>query len=221
MKAPVSIEIKVVLHMVQEMSDEQWDIFVAIPQRWEEETDHTESVEEIFPESTGPHFIFKASVCGRYDSYIYWNRFVGPDTANLSLLKDAQKLWLEIKREFSKFIEENRTTLSHLKETLSGHDRASKAALFVTEKLALDEAFRNGPAIKDDEGFVAAATHLVDRLSDHLFSCSRFPFDDYSGRCGGNFLQDVEDLPHFDGSADNIAETLVLTRFHRDLFVDR
>ena len=53
-----------------EMIDEQRDVFLALPERWDRDGENVEPVKQVFPEPAVSDLFLQVSVAGRDDPYI-------------------------------------------------------------------------------------------------------------------------------------------------------
>src|SRR5437899_3766900 len=106
-------------------------------------------------------------------------------TANAShapFLQDAQQLCLRGKTEGIYFIQQERSTSSHFKQTAASLVCAGKAAPLIAEQLSFDQCLRKGGAVDADKRSVSTRAKFVNSVFDYLFA---------GARCDGNDLRAV------------------------------
>src|SRR5262249_55715539 len=97
-------------------------------------------------------------------------RIRSADALELVLLKHAEKLDLNIERNFADLIQEKRPPEGQLKAAHAPADRPRKRPLFVAEQFGLDQARGQGGAIHLDQRFVVPVTGGVNGPGDQLFA---------------------------------------------------
>jgi hypothetical protein len=90
--------------------------------------------------------------------------------------------------------------------------RAGEAAALVAEQLALDQLRGQGPAVHRKEHFLAAAAQAVDRLGDQLLSGAGLAADEDAGVGPGHAADQVVDLLHGRGCANQRTEATQLAQ---------
>src|SRR5690349_16695958 len=94
----------------------QWqNVLSPLAQRRYVQFDYVQSIEQIFPETPFPDFLFQVAVAGRENAGIGVNLCVRTDALKAAILRNAQQLGLELRGHLANLIEENRPAIGQLK----------------------------------------------------------------------------------------------------------
>src|SRR5258708_14648170 len=91
-------------------------------------------------------------------------------------------------RDFADFVEEKCAAIRQFKAALAPIRGSGKSALFVPEKLALDQVLGNGRTVNFDVRIIFPRAETVQLTSDHLLACAIFAGDQNGGIGRGNAL---------------------------------
>src|SRR5579864_2549589 len=91
---------------VHEISNQQWNIVRAFPQRRNSDGEDLEAIEEIASKFFVRDHFFKLAIRGCNQPNVYRNRARAAKPFELFLLKCPQKLWLEFERDVTNFVQE-------------------------------------------------------------------------------------------------------------------
>ena len=89
-----------------------------------------------------------------------------------------------MERQLANLVQEQSSSLCRFEPACSGAKRTGEGATLVSEKFALDQIFRERPAVNADEWAGAPRAQLVNVARDELFACARFTDDEDVGRAG-------------------------------------
>ena len=117
------------------------DIFRALPEGRQHERDHGKAVVEILAERPVLNHDLEISVSRRDDANIDVVTYFGTDLLNLTLLDQPEQLYLQLRRHFADFVQEERSSVGHFDLSLFVDDRAGERTFLVAE----DEA-REAPS---------------------------------------------------------------------------
>src|SRR6202011_175932 len=104
--------------------------------------------------------LFELLIGGGEDPDIDSDGAVASNALEFLLLQNAQQLGLQLERNVADLVEQKRSLVRQFKAADFLADGAGEGALFVSEKLALDQAGRDGGAIELDENVVAPRTEV-------------------------------------------------------------
>src|SRR5690349_21986764 len=96
------------------------------------------------------------------------------DAVVLAVGKHAQQTHLQISRHVTDLIEEQRSAFGLLEASAPHRLRAGERTALVTEKLRLEQIFRNRRSIDCDERAGRARAVTMQRARDELLAGSRF-----------------------------------------------
>src|SRR3989338_1753916 len=114
-------------------------IFLPILERWKNNGDHIETIKEIFPKSFLFNLMKKIPMRGSDNTHIHGCFMIGPDTPDLSVLQNPQKLGLELQGEFPYFIQKKGPLMGGLKNTPTTIHGSGKGPFFMTKELAFNK----------------------------------------------------------------------------------
>src|SRR5579862_10009272 len=167
--------------LLDEVPHQQGNVFSPLAQRRDSNRKYVESIVQIGSKSLVFHHRFQVAIRCGYKAGI---RPEGPCTAQafeLAFLQHAQKLRLELERNFPDFIKEDGSTVCQFEAPDTLADGACECASLVAEKLALQQARGNGRAIQLDKSTRLAGAQIMHSASNQLFSCARIPINKNSG----------------------------------------
>ena len=85
---------------------------------------------------------------GRNEAHVDAHALVAADRTYYVLLNGAQQLGLRGRRKFAYFVKKHRAALRFFQKAAPRAHRAGEAPLHMTEKLALQQRFRQGRAVR-------------------------------------------------------------------------
>lgn len=124
---------------LQEMLDQQRDVLAPLPERRQTQTNHVESVKEIFPEHALSDTILKILVRRGNDSDVCLDRLMPTDAIVMPIGEHTQKTGLELRWHVADFIEKQCPTFRLLETTPSLGGRTGKGAPLVPEQFRLEQ----------------------------------------------------------------------------------
>ena len=156
--------------MLDEVTNEEWDVFTARTQRRHLDREYVDAVEEIFAEGAPRDRLFEVAVCGGNDTHVAFDLCVVADALKHALLQYAQQLDLHGRAHVPDLIEEERAAFCDLKTALTRGDGAGEGALFVAEQLGFEQVSGNGAAVHRYEGTTATRTQIMDGARNDFFA---------------------------------------------------
>src|SRR5580700_2995037 len=132
--------------------------------------ENIQAKEEIGPELLLAHHSFQIAVRRGNQTRIAPKCSRASQPLELPLLQNAKEFGLQFDRNFSNFIQENRTPVSHFEATNALRDRPRKCSFLVTEQLAFEQARRNGRAVQLNEGLRSPCAQIMNGPSDQFLS---------------------------------------------------
>ncbi len=106
-------EAEMMVVFIKEISDQQRNIFLAIPKGWHVNRHNHEAVVEVFTEGAFFEHFREIPVRGGNDPHIDGRGFRCPQSRNLFVLNGPQNLYLQGEWQFSHLVEEKRPSVSH------------------------------------------------------------------------------------------------------------
>jgi hypothetical protein len=155
-----------------------------------------DAIEQILAKMARFHLSFEGAICGAYKANINSSVARGSDPAELTILKQLEKLGLEGGVQITDFVQEECAAVRMLHATLLRAIRTGESASFVPEEFALYKSARNGGAADLYEGSVSPRRQGMEQLRKHLLSGTALSAeqDRNVGACG-NF-QSLTDSSH-------------------------
>ena len=136
-----------------------------------------EPIIEVFSETSFLDQCFKAPVGSRDNSDIYLHHLGPSYPLDFLLLEHPEKSHLHLLgTRLSR--RERWCPCGPLKTAPPVSERPGKSALFVTEELAVDEGFRDRPAIYGDQGAAFTRRQVVDGIREDLFTAPRLAYQE-------------------------------------------
>src|SRR5712691_5741200 len=118
------------------------DVFAAVTQWRDVDLDGIQAKEEVLAEPAGSSLRIHVGVGGREHSYVDAPSRGRADTLEISRFQNAQEFRLQVKRNIGDFVQEQRAAISEFETPDAIGPRIGKRAFYVTEELALENAFR-------------------------------------------------------------------------------
>src|SRR6201987_1020655 len=107
---------------------------------------NVDSIEKIGAEAAGGNFIIKTPAGGTHDARVHHAFALVAEAREVSVLKKVEKLALQSGVQVSNFVQEKSALVGTLHATRLCRMCSGKGALFVAEKLALQQAAGDGRA---------------------------------------------------------------------------
>src|SRR5713101_79712 len=118
------------------MFDQRRNVFPALPQRWQRDRKHIQTVVEVATKFVPLHHVNQIPVGRSYQANVH---LVSPSAAQaleFLFLQDTQQFWLQAWRNVSHLVQEERAFVGQLETTDLLRDSTGKSALFMAKKLA-------------------------------------------------------------------------------------
>ena len=138
-------------NLLQEMRDQQRDVFAPIVERRQLDVDDVQSVVKIFAEATFAHELLQIAVRRRDDAHVDLHCFGAADRAHLVLLQHAQQFDLQPHRHVADFVQHQGAALGRLEQAAVAASCAGESAFLVAEQFGLEQVLRHGAAVDRDK----------------------------------------------------------------------
>src|SRR4029077_6236623 len=189
---------------LDQVLDQQWDVFGAFTERRYANRKHVEAVEQILSERADGARFLQVAGGRRQDADIHRNRMTVADPLDLAILKHAEQRDLCFRRQIADLVEEDRAAIGGLEPAEAPLQRARERALLVAEELGGDERRGNGRTVHTNEGATRSTRLLVDGPRDQLLATAGFTGDEH-GRVGhGHLLDECQDATQRYGRSDDL-----------------
>src|SRR5690242_9332803 len=160
------------------MQREGRNIVEPLAQRGHGEADDGESVVEILAEPALGHRRSQIAVRGGDDPRADLPRNILADDLHLARLESAEEHRLNLDRQLTDLVEEERALVGGLKGALARRRRSGERAAGVAEQRARDELARDGPAVHRNERAAPDERPLVDGPGDELLADAGLALDE-------------------------------------------
>jgi hypothetical protein len=117
----------------------------------------------------------------RHHADIRIQRARGAEALESVLLQDAQEFRLQVEREVTDFVEEQRPPVSQFKAPEALRERPREGAFFIAEEFAFEQPAGNGGAVERDEGARVTRTEGVQRPCQEFFAGAGLALQEYGG----------------------------------------
>ncbi len=169
-------------HLVEEVIDEERDVFQPLAQGGHLDRDDVEPVEEVFAEPAGGDGLGEDEIGGGDDAAIGLDRVRSADSLESAVLKHAQQLGLHSQGHLADFVEEQSASLGQLEPAFLLAIGAGEGPAFVAEELALEQVLRQGRTVDGDQRPAARDVAEMNRLGHELLAGSGFARDEDGAR---------------------------------------
>ena len=200
------------------MIDEKRDILSPLGERGKFDSDHIQSVVEVFAEFSAGDEVCEFSVGCRNHAHVYLNRLRRAQGLEGPLLEDAQQLHLKRHCKITYFIEENGAAVRQVKPAGLIGSRVGERTLSVAEQFGFEESFWEGSAIDFHIGLIFAGAEVVDRPGEEFLSRAARTLDQHRAGAFGHVGKYREDFLDFLVLADDVAEGVLAEELPAKLF---
>ena len=118
---------------IDEVLDQQRNVFVSLPQWRNLNRKNVEAVEKILAECAGSYGGWQVTVGRDYHSHVCLDRPVSADALKFVFLKHAQERDLSLRWKLTNFIKKYRATFSQFETAKPAPGRTRERAFFMTE----------------------------------------------------------------------------------------
>ncbi len=191
------------------MPREEGDVFRSLSQRRQVDADDIDPVIKVRTEAARPHLLLEVPSGGRDDADVHLPRGAVTDAADLALLKRAEQLHLQLRRQLADLVEEERAAVRLLEQAGPVGVRAGEGALDVPEQLRLQQVLRDRAAVDRHESLRLARARGVDQASDQFLARTALTCDQHRGRMLGHFGAELDGLTHAGALRDDLGIPLV------------
>ena len=191
---------------LQEGVRKQDDILSPFSQGRHFDGEHIEAEIEVLPEGALGHHVGEMFV-GRGDhADVDGHRGVRADPLDGALGEGAEELDLSGGVNFANFVEKESSAVGLFESANAALSGSGERAFLVAEELAFEELGREGRAVDGDEFLSRTSGKIVEDVSNHFLTGSRFSFDEHGGPGLRDLFDDTRDLGHGRGAADKATE---------------
>src|SRR5579872_542294 len=156
--------------LFREVSRQDWNVFAAFAQRWQCQRNDVEAVVKIGTELATFDHRAERNVGGGDDADVDVYGAGFPKTFEFALLQNTEELRLQVQRHLADFVQQDGAAMSEFEFARPVRHCSSEGSLAVTEKLALQQRFRDCGAVDRDEGLAAAGAGVMDKAGQQFFA---------------------------------------------------
>ena len=163
------------------MIDQQGDILFPLPQGRQMNGDDVDPIKKILAHPALPHQSGQVLVGGGDDADAGLAHAL-PAHRQVTLAFDhPQQLHLHVMPDLPQFVQEKGAAVGQVQVAVLVLVSAGKGPLAVAEKLAFQQALRNGAAVDNDKGPRRPSAHVMDRPGHQFLARAGFAVDDDVG----------------------------------------
>src|SRR5688572_2904637 len=168
----------------------------ALAQRRERDRHDVDAIKQVRTKTPARHVRLKVAIGRGDDSHVDGLRRVRSHAPYLAFLQGAQQLHLQRRRQLADLIEKERALVRVLEEPGLVARRASERTLLVAEQLALQQRFRNRPAVHRDERGVRPRALAMNETRHQLLPRSTFAGEQHRRRMPRHLARNLERRAH-------------------------
>src|SRR5258708_25050112 len=172
------------------MRDQSGNVFAALPQWWQLDWEHVQTIVEVAAELAVIHHLLQIPICCSNQPDVHLMSASASQTLKLLFLQDAQQFGLQGRRNIAYFVQEERAFVGEFEAADLLRDGASERALIVAEEFALEQVKGNGGTIQPYERASATRTEVVNRMRNQFLAGASFALDN-DGRVRGRDALDL------------------------------
>ena len=191
-----------------ELPEEQGNVLFALAQSGNAYLYGVETVVEILAETAVFASLAHVEVGCCDDAYIGLTHGTRTHTQELARLEHTQQAHLRLERQFTYFVEEERTSVGNLEIAFVLRLRVGESAFLMSEEFGVDGALRDSAAVDGEIRSVFAGRESMDDLRKMLLTYTGFAGDEHT-QIGARYLHRNLDIPIEQRTLANDAETLL------------
>src|SRR5579862_3840146 len=161
--------------LLSEVSNQQWNVLRPLPQWRNANWKNIQTIIQILAKLASLDHLFQITIRGCHQPHIHFLRASTAESFKFSLLQGAQQLWLNLDRNVSNLVQEQRALISQLQPADFLRNRSRECASFVSEKFTLKQASRNRCAIELHKGSVFSFAAIMNGTGNQFLSRTRLP----------------------------------------------
>src|SRR2546425_10216244 len=161
------------------MSDEYWNIILALAKRRLADRNYVEAIIESFLKFSCFHHRFQILAGRGNDSHIHEYGFLAAEPAELVRLQKPEKFGLQPIGKLAHFVEKDRAPVSLLYTPYVSLGSSGESPLLVAEQLGFEQVLRYSGAVDGDEWTIASCTLIMERAGHEFFACPRFALNQH------------------------------------------
>src|SRR6266849_708258 len=163
------------------MRDQGWNVFAALPQWWQKDGEHIQTIVEVTAKFASLHHLRQVPIRSSHQPHVH---LVSPSAAQafeLLFLQYAQQLGLQRRRNITHLVEEECTFVGQLETANLLRYGSGERALLVAKELTFQQIQWNCSAIQSYKRTSDPRADVVDRMRDELLAGARFSLDENCG----------------------------------------
>ena len=190
--------------LLDEIVRQKQDVGLALTQGGEVYREDVEPIVQVLAEAAPADQLFELEVGGRDQAYVDFDGGRTADPFELPLLEHPEELDLGGRRQVADLVEKQGAPVGQLEAALAARHRPGECPLLVAEQLALDDRFGQGGAVDLDQRLSRPQAVVVDGVGHQLLARTRLAADQDRGLAPGYLGDEVVDLLHGPGVADDV-----------------
>ena len=149
------------------------DVRISTAERRQADFYHRQPEVKVLLESSILNRLHEVHASRRDQAHVHWTRLPA-HSRHTSIFADPQQLRLNLRRQFAKFIQKERSTVSFYESSRDRSVGVSESAFDVAKQDALGKVLRNFRAVHSQERAILAWTQQVNEPGHLFLSRSRF-----------------------------------------------
>src|ERR1700730_5660287 len=162
------------------MSHQGWNVFWALPQRWQQKRKDIQTIVEIAAKVAPLHHLRQIPIRCSNKPNVHFVSPGAPQTLKLLFLQDAQQFGLQRRRNITYLVQEKSTFVGQLETANPLRYGSGERSFLVAKELAFQQIQWNGSTIQSYERTSAPRADVVDRVCDELLASAGFTLDQHS-----------------------------------------
>ena len=123
---------------LNKMCHQSRNVFATDPQRWQDDREHVQTIVEVAAKCVPLHHVGQISVGGSHEPNVHLVSACAAQALEFLLLQYTQQLGLQCQWNIAHFVQEEGPFVGYFKTAHLLGDSASKSALLMAKKLALE-----------------------------------------------------------------------------------
>ena len=191
---------------LEEVIDQQRDVFAALAQRRNADRDDVQAIVEIFAKQVFGNGFVEIAVGGGNDAHVDGDFAGAADRTHGALLQHAQQLHLHGQRHLADFVEEDRAAVGDFEQAALVLVGSGERALQIAEQFAFEQRLGKRSAVHGDEGVGGARRTYVNGARNEFFTGAALAVNQNRAGGGGDGAYRLLQLLHGPAGADDVVE---------------
>src|ERR1700675_1187932 len=166
------------------MRDQGWNVFAALPQWWQKDGEHIQTIVEVTAKFASLHHFRQVPIRSSHQPHVHLVSPSATQALELLFLQYTKQLGLQRRWNITHLVQEKSTFVGQLETANLLRDGPGERALLVTKEFAFQQIQWNSSAVQSYKRPSDPRADVVDRMRDELLAGAGFAVDQHSRTSG-------------------------------------